>query len=188
MSADDSLVKDNEMGIFNVFKYMFSEWVAECSYDTDQMQKANAGRFVEWCRSHWQEKITDCWCELEKRLFANSDCYSWATQLLKDDWRVWQALFAWWPMLSLAGREPLKHQPTLMHVSITVGFNDNKAVQFVIPTINSGQQHFKHDGPICTLLRVQANQAIEAIMDNGLDKLYEKHAVEIKSTDLPGVN
>ncbi len=176
MFANEDLIKGNEMGIFNIFKYMFSEWVADMGYDTDEMVQANPGRFVEWARQHWDEIVVDKWEEISPKLQANADAFKYSCDVLRNDWKLWQWLFAWWPMLTLSGRQPLKNQPTAMTCSIGFKFKDGREFRFDMNTANEGEEHFKHDGPLCTLLRVQLNRTIDAISDNGLDALYGRYA------------
>ncbi len=174
-------VHQDDQTTFRLFKHLFGEWVALLGYDTEQMRKAHAGRFIEWCRAKWKENVTDKWPELETGLQLTSNTYVMAEQVLKNDWMIWQMIFVWWPALSLAGRAPLKHVPQFLHLSFTLGFPDGKIVQIAVPTQQvENVEQFKHDGPLTMLMRVQTGQVVETIMEHGIDALYDKYALEPK--------
>lgn len=172
---------DIEQRLFALFKHLFGEWVAEQNYDTEQMQRANAGTFIAWCRKNWNAMVRDNWERVMAFLNVETDAeskqlYETGHGMLFTDFAIWQVVFTWWPMLSLAGRQPLKRQPMFIHLSLTIGYPDGKGVQIVVPTQNQGEQHFKHDGYLCSLLRTQTTQIIESLMANGLDAMYDKFA------------
>lgn len=180
------MAMDPEQRLFGIFKYLFGEWVAEQDYDTEQMQKANAGKFIDWCRANWALKQPELTALVDNMPPGDDDPLATAGKLLDNDWNVWQVLFVWWPILSLAGRQPLQNRPAFLHVSFTFGFPDGRGVQLSIPTQNGGEEHFKHDGYLCALLRSQVERVIESIGEQGLDALYEKFGVPLLSS-LPQV-
>lgn len=170
---------DGEQKLFGMFKYLFGEWVEAQGFDTEQMRKAHAGKFILWCREQWG---TDD--NLEKKLNEaipqlTADDYILARKLLFRDFEIWQVIFVWWPILSLAGRKPLQHKLAFTHVQFTFGFADGTGVQLTAEAQNKGEEHFKSDGYMCSLLRSQVENVIESVMKTGLDAMYDNFGVPL---------
>lgn len=170
---------DGEQKLFGIFKCLFGEWIEAQGFDTEQMQKAHAGKFILWCREQWNADE-----DFEKKLAAaipqlTADDYATARKLLFRDFEIWQVIFVWWPILSLAGRRPLQNKLAFAHVQFTFGFQDGTGVQLTVEAQNRGEEHFKSDGYMCSLLRSQVENVIESVMKTGLDEMHEKFGVPL---------
>lgn len=177
-----------EQRIVTLAKHLFREMMEDKGLDGALARGVRIRDYVDWCKEHHHWHSND-----EKRLelknglqLAPEDIEAF-WDILQDPYDAVNLLTRIWYMLALSAQPPIAagHLPDFLHVAITFGFHTDsakqKALQIQIPT------RWKPGSPmtngfLCALLQDQLDSMIRIIAINGMDALYEQHAVEVGET------
>jgi len=178
-----------EQRIVSLLKLLFRTYAVDHELDSEQLRTVKMPSFAQYSTSatDWYHSA-DTRAKIQDALQLQDEDFESVFTLLQDPWSAAALLAPVWHMLALSGQPPVKHIPEFLHVSLTIGWNTNstaaKALRIQIPTAWK-QGAPLTNGFLCSLLKDQFDGMLQTIAGNGLDALYEQHALPIGPTVLP---
>jgi hypothetical protein len=172
-----------EQRIATLLKHLFRQYAIALDYDCDQMRQVKMKAFVLWCNLHddWHQDETTREMLKKELSLVNEDIEA-VRVCFEDPWTAASILYPYWHMLCLSGQPPIKNVPSFIHLSFVLGFNagtpTERALQIQVPTRWTPGKAMTN-GFLCSLVRDQFDGIIQTIAGNGVDAMYEKHAMPI---------
>lgn len=171
---------DPDFQFHRLLTYMFREYAAEDNLTTEDLVKVSPVKFVTWVREYMVTLSAPDLDLLLTDLHITRETFDFVQTRLQDPFSSSVFLQAMWPMLTLSGQPPLKNKIKFLHVSISLGFEDEQLVQFVVPTYARAELPFTN-ALLVSCLQAQVRDIITSIAEHGADALHEQHARPVTS-------
>lgn len=167
--------------ILRLLKSMFQLFTTHLGLDTEQMVKVKLKDFVGYSLENTCEWYDGNGRAEMLKLNVREDAIEAVYRCFQDPYDAVALMLPFWHSLCLSGRPPLKNVPNFMDVCMTCGWVENgkqKAFQIRVPTKFDPAKGLT-DGFLCSLLKDQCDGIVQTIAGNGLDALYDKHALDV---------
>ncbi len=161
-----------------VMKHLYRQFAIESGADSDNAQSypdATMEDFVAWVREEGEPlKSGDM---MVQRMSIRPIAIKAIDHILGgSDFGVAGVLFPIWPLLVMQHRPPPAHSVEMCHVSVTIGFYDEKVLRVQgIARFEAGTA--MSDGLICAFVQDQTNNMVNTLAMHGIDSLYDTHAL-----------
>jgi len=164
--------------IIEVLKYLFREYTAAMSLDSEQVKSVEVKRFLRWCLAHDQPGVSLALLSRDppEGLALGADECAYLQAIFSDNYDAFAMLLSFWDSISRSAQPPVKETPMFLHVAVTAGYAGEKAWQVQTSTKFKPEERLT-EGFLCTQIKFATEGLMDLVRQMGFNRLRDEQAV-----------